>query len=108
MLFPVAPLPPQYNLLLPLNVWGWIWLSAGVILFQQAFVRVDRIGYVVAVVLKFAWATVAVYDWLYTYPDPRGWVSAVIWYAFGTLTAIVANWPEHTMPKVEVFNGDDE
>lgn len=108
----VAPVTPtiwrgQYLLLSP-SVWGWIWIGVGIFLFQQAFTRVDRFGYVAAVLIKFLWGSVALYDWLHSPIDPRGWVSVVIWYAFAVLTAIVSYWPEHTMPQIGAFNGDDE
>lgn len=98
----------QY-LLLSSTTWGWIWIAAAGIMIWQAFTRIDRIGYAVAVVLTFAWATVALYDWLSIPGDVRGWQTAVLWFGFSVLTGIVANWPEHfPPPEVGAFNGDEE
>lgn len=107
----IAQQGPLFNrapLFLPYPVWGWIWIGVAAICAWQAFVRIDRIGYTAAVILKFVWGVLALYDWFTLPNEPRGWLSGVIWLAFAMLTAIVSNWPEHTMPQVGAFNGDDQ
>lgn len=102
-----TPAIAAYDMFFSPQVWAVIWVGVGLVLAQQAFVRLDRVGFTLAVLIKFAWATIATYNFLYSPADPRGWISAVIWFAFGTLTAIVANWPEHRRPQVGAFNDGD-
>jgi len=104
ILVQAGPLFKSVTLFLPDVVWGWIWIGIALICLQQAFVRLDRIGYIFATTIKFVWGTIMLYDWLTMPLDARGWVAAVIWYAFGILTAIVSNWPEHKQLRVGDFN----
>ena len=101
-----GPLFTQVNLYLSDDTWGFIWIAASAVIFFNAFLRMDRVGYVVATVLKFVWGTLMLAAWMFQPNDPRGWVAAVIWFAFGILTAIVANWPEHRTIRLEDFNGN--
>ena len=101
-----GPLFTQVDLYLSDKMWGLIWIAAALIIFVNAFLRMDRVGYVVATVLKFVWGTLMAWAWAVQPNDPRGWAAAVIWFAFGILTAIVANWPEHRQIRLEDFNGD--
>lgn len=105
ILVQAGPLFNQVDLFLPDKVWGWIWIGIAVVLMQQAFVRLDRMGYVLATIIKFVWGSIMLYAFLTQPNDPRGWVAAVIWYAFGVLTAIVSNWPEHKQINVGDYNG---
>lgn len=100
-----GPLFTQVDLYLPDKVWGCIWIGVAIVLFINAPARLDRIGYVAATVIKFVWGTLMAWAWFVQPNDPRGWVAAVIWFAFGILTAIVANWPEHRQIRLEDFNG---
>jgi hypothetical protein len=60
----------------------------------QAFVRLDRLAYSLAVTIKILWGVTALISWTLTATNPRGWVSAAIFIGFGFLTAIVSFWPE--------------
>lgn len=79
--------------LLPLTVWGAIWAAVGVLCLVQAFMRMDRVAYAAATLLK------CVYGLLYligfaTGEIPRGYVSAVIWLGFAAWLAVLSTWPE--------------
>jgi hypothetical protein len=105
----MGPSYPRLDLFFSAHTWGWIWIIAGLFIAQQAFTRVDRLGFVVAVVIKFVWGAIAFYDFILNpHHDPLGWVSAVIWFGFGALTAIVSYWPEHTTPQIGGFDDEDE
>lgn len=84
-----------FDLLLPYQVWAMIWLAVGITCLNQAFMRVDRVAFSLAVGLKLAWGGALGAVWL-THPsaDPRGWVVVPIYWGFAAFVAIVASWPE--------------
>lgn len=79
----------------PLRAWGWVWVAAGVLAMGCAWLRQGRdwLGYPAILAVVAPWSLGALTSW-WLYDNPRGWVSAVIWAAFGGVTAIVAAWPE--------------
>lgn len=91
----VAKLPTYAYLAqyLPLRAWAGIWAGVGVICGIQAFARRDHAAFTVAVALKLVWATLYIAAWMEA-DVPRGWVGAVLFYALGGVTAIIASWPE--------------
>jgi hypothetical protein len=91
----VAKLPTYAYLsqYLPLQAWAGIWAGVGIICGIQAFARRDHAAFTVAVALKLVWATLYIAAWMEA-DVPRGWVGAVLFYALGGVTAIIASWPE--------------
>lgn len=98
-----APNPQGLDLLTdvcPLHCWAWLWISAGVITFASAWLRIgpDRWGFAVALVPPSVWAIAylaAVLDGTF----PRGGFVA-IWYLTSHVGVILwaATVPEHSVP----------
>ena len=94
-LYVVSPAHRVYDLLLPWQAWGIIWLSVGAVCAIGAVLRTgaDRVAFALAAALKTFWGLVFVRVWLYDHV-PRGWVSVVIWLAFAAVVLLVSSWPE--------------
>lgn len=71
--------------IMPSTAWGAIWISAGLILLVNAFLKQDRIGYGLAIAIKVGWAFISGVSWL-TGDVHNGWVSMVIWGVFAWAT----------------------
>ena len=80
--------------LLPLPVWAAIWGAVGLLCAVQAFMRVDRIAFAAASLLKVAWGTVYLIGWVMG-AIPRGYVSVVIWLGFAGFVQLIAGWREN-------------
>lgn len=83
------------DLILPYKVWGVIWIIVGAFCLWQAFVKLDRLAYSLSVTLSAIWGVVMLISWYHSQIDPNGWITGVIFLAFGLLTGIVSYWPEH-------------
>jgi hypothetical protein len=91
----IAPITPKMHEVLPFDVWGFIWIAGGFACLVGAFMRMDRVSYGVAAMLKAGWAVAWVKIWwLNSDVIPRAWVSVAIWGAFSGLVVIVSTWPE--------------
>jgi PAS domain S-box-containing protein len=82
-------------LILPLRVWGFVWITIGVVCLISAFRRRDSAAFAAAVSIKIAWALLSLGGWMLG-DLPRGHVSAVVWVGFAGLVAVIASWPEPT------------
>ena len=84
-----------YDLLLPWQAWGVVWLAVGAVCAGGMVLRTgaDRLAFSLAAALKTCWAAVFVRVWLLDHL-PRGWVSVVIWLAFAAVVLLVSSWPE--------------
>lgn len=78
---------------MPFNAWGAVWGTVGLVCLAQAFMRSDRVAFAAATLLKCVFGLVHLLGYL-MYDVPRGYVSAVIWLAFGGWVAIISTWPE--------------
>lgn len=79
---------------LPLGVWGVIWLLVGAVCLVGAFAhRIDRIAFAAATMIKTLWGGVYLLGWIVGEID-RGWVNAVVWLSLAMLVMILAGWPE--------------
>jgi hypothetical protein len=89
--------------------WGAIWLGAGVVLTITAFMKQDRVGYAVAIALKFSWAFIAIMAGL-TGHVQGAWTTVTIWGVFGGLTVMESGRPEplHTHEVTIINESDDE
>lgn len=78
---------------MPFQAWGAMWGAVGATCLVQAFMRSDRVAFAAATLLKCAFGLVHLLGYT-MYDVPRGYVSAVIWLAFGGWIAIISTWPE--------------
>jgi hypothetical protein len=92
----VAPSPVvvHADAFFSLTTWGIAWLTVGTVCLVEAFLRVDRLAFTLAVLIKFLWGTTMLLSWWFTSTNPHGWISATIFLSFGILTAIISFWPE--------------
>lgn len=81
------------TLFLPLVVWGWIWITTGIICLTGVLLVRDRFHFGIATLLKTAWASVIAVSWL-TYHIQGGWTSVAAWGGIALLVLIVSGWPE--------------
>ncbi len=78
---------------MPLPWWAGLWLAVGVACLVGAFAPWDRFAYACAAALKVLWASMFALGWLAGVVE-RGWVGAVIWFAFAFFVIRIASWPE--------------
>jgi len=78
---------------MPLPVWGGLWLVVGLICLAGAFGRCDRAAYAAAAALKVLWGGMFLIGWAAGVIE-RGWVGAIIWLAFAFFVVRIASWPE--------------
>lgn len=86
----------QLDTLLDVHVWAVVWFTVGAVCAVQMFMLRDRAAYVLAAVLKFAWAGVFLEGW-YVHHLTRGWVTSVIFAMFSFAVLTVGSWPEPPM-----------
>jgi hypothetical protein len=84
----------RLDLILPVHVWGWVWVSAAGCCASGILLRKDRVPYMVAALLKAAWGLIFAWLWYQGLPE---WPSVVIWIAFALIVVLVAGWPEKTV-----------
>jgi hypothetical protein len=87
---------PSYQAMLavaPFAVWGWLWITVGLVCAAQAPARFDRVGYGAAIGIKVVWAGCFLASWL-IYAAPRAWLGAATWAVVAALVFLVAGWPE--------------
>ena len=96
----VQPQPDQRGLRLlldrmPLNVWGWCWIVAGLIALACAWLPPgrDAAGFVGLVLIVVPWMTSYLASWLLG-DYPRGWAAAAVWTAITVPIMVVLGWPE--------------
>jgi hypothetical protein len=100
----------QWQGVLPMQVWGWIWIAGGFICLIGATLKHDRIPFAAAATLKAGWATAWVKIWLFDPNTKLAWVSVAVWSAFSALVVIVSTWPEvrrHTRVEIVTKDGID-
>ncbi len=90
---PVGFSPTQVFPLLPETAWAVAWLTVGASCIVGMFMKVDRVPYMLAALLKASWGLRYAYIW-YKGLAPYAWVSLVIWLAFAGTVMMVAGWPE--------------
>lgn len=82
---------------LPQHGWAWMWMAAGGIALVSVPLRQGRdwLGFAALYLVASAWAFSALASW-WLYDNPRGWITALIWAAYGGVAMIVAAWLEPT------------
>lgn len=80
---------------LPSHGWAWAWVVAGSTALVCAPLREGRDwpGFAAVYLVASAWALSNLASW-WLYGNSRGWITAVIWAAFGGVAAVAAAWPE--------------
>ncbi|GAA2208560.1 hypothetical protein GCM10009850_040180 [Nonomuraea monospora] len=77
----------------PLDVWALAWCATGALCLVQMFLRSDRIAFAAATALLLLYGLVYLIS-TFNGDNPRGWVGAAVWLAFGGWIALIATWPE--------------
>jgi hypothetical protein len=96
-LFVTAAPQRAFDLLLPWQAWGVIWMAAGVVCASGILARRDWPQFTVAAGIKAAWGFLFADIWLVQHA-PRGWVSVILWLAFAATVIIIGGWPEEQPP----------
>ncbi|GAA4934479.1 PAS domain S-box-containing protein [Nonomuraea thailandensis] len=87
---------PSYAVLAaiaPLDAWALAWAATGALCLVQMFLRSDRVAFAAATALLLLYGLVYLIS-TFTGDNPRGWVGAAVWLAFGGWIALIATWPE--------------
>jgi hypothetical protein len=82
-----------FDLFLPWQVWGIAWAAVGLLCAARVLAARDRIAFTAAACIKAAWALLFADVWIFQH-YPAGWVSVVVWAAFGGAVLIISGWPE--------------
>ncbi|SFK72688.1 hypothetical protein [Streptomyces pini] len=104
----VAPLDAQSGptLLLrwlPLDVWAWAWITAGVCALVCAWLPQPRDwpGFVAVWAVTAPWALGYLAAWWPLGDHPRGWAPALIFGAFGAVCLVAIGWDEPPRARSE-------
>ncbi|ARX81505.1 hypothetical protein SMD44_00903 [Streptomyces alboflavus] len=101
----VSPQPDQRGLRLlldriPLDVWAWMWIAAGLLAVISAWLPQGRdwTGFLALVVIVLPWMGSYAASWAMGEFN-RGWVAALIWGVIAVPVIVVAGWREPPRPK---------
>jgi hypothetical protein len=81
--------------MIPVEVWGIVWIAVGLFLFTGVWRKRDNAQYVAATILTSTWA-VFVMNWWWKNRDLQAgsWALGVVWAGIATATYLVSLWPE--------------
>jgi hypothetical protein len=97
----ISPAPGQH-----VNPWWtWIWFAAAANALSGAFIRKDRIQYAIAAGVKVSWALYELQGFIEG-SNPRGWISATVWFSFALIVLLIASWPEENGLAIEREQAD--
>lgn len=82
------------NLLVPLHVWGILWLTAGVVCVSGIFRIRDRLQYTCSAIFKTMWALIFARVWFIQHV-PLTWLTTVIFLAFAATVMLISGWNEN-------------
>lgn len=95
------PIPDQRGirlllLVMDLECWSWMWIAAGLLAMGCAFLRprMDWPGFTGLWLATVPWSLSFFVSWWPLGENPRGWISAVIFAAFGALPLVIVGWEE--------------
>lgn len=80
--------------MLPLEVWGYVWLASAALLAAGAFLKKDRLPFTAAMILKVAWALGFFISWR-VYDIPLAWLGSIIYGAFAGFVLSISGWLEN-------------
>lgn len=82
--------------LMPLDAWGWAWITAGVTALVCAWLppRRDWPGFLAVWAITAPWSMAYLVAWWPLGEYPRGWVAALIFGAFGAVCLVAIGWDE--------------
>jgi hypothetical protein len=96
----LQPLPNTIGIrlllkLMPAHFWGWAWVVAGCIALTCAVLKPGRDwpGFAAVYLMSSSWALAYLTSW-WLYGNSRGWITSIIFAAFGGVAAVAAAWPE--------------
>lgn len=80
----------------PLEFWGWLWVTAGVIALVCAWLppRRDWPGFLAVWLVSTPWAMAYLLSWWPLHQTPQGWVIATIFGAWGGVNLVAIGWEE--------------
>lgn len=100
-----APAPDLRGLrlllqMMPLDVWGWIWVVSGLIAIVSAWLppEKDWPGFLALPLMVLPWTVSYLLAWILG-DYPRGWLASVVWGAIAAPVLVVAGWREPPRPK---------
>jgi len=84
--------------------WGFLWLIVAVLGFVTAFWPPgrDNWGFSYMAGMAYLWGAFYVLTYFVYGTDARGWISGLIFWAFGGALSLIAGWPE---PRVIAKRG---
>ena len=85
---------------MPLDVWGWIWVTSGLIAIVSAWLPQERDwpGFLALPLMVLPWTVSYLLAWIIG-DYPRGWLASVVWGAIAAPVLVVAGWREPPRPK---------
>lgn len=83
--------------MLPLSVWGWLWIAVSATCAVSAFMRSDRAGFAGAIGVKAVWAGGLLVAW-WPMHVPRAWLGAAVWVVLALLVLVISDWPDPPVP----------
>jgi len=96
-----SPVPDRRGLkvlldVMPLHVWGWCWIIAGLVAAVSAFLPQgrDAPGFVALVLIVLPWMLGYLLSWWPLGLYPRGWIAAALYGALTLPVVVVAGWRE--------------
>ncbi|MFI6560411.1 hypothetical protein [Streptomyces sp. NPDC050534] len=86
--------------MMPLDVWGWIWVASGLIAIVSAWLPPERDwpGFLALPLMVLPWTVSYLLAWILG-DYPRGWLASVVWGAIAAPVLVVAGWREPARPK---------
>lgn len=104
----IQPIPDRRGLrllldVMPLHAWGVAWMCAGVIALVCAWLGGDHDwpGYLAVWLISVPWALSNLLSWWPLGTNPRGWIAASIFGAFGLVCLVAVGWPEPGRGRTE-------
>lgn len=91
----------------PLQVWGWVWITCGTIAILAALSPCPTrrtVGFAAAEFPPLVWALGFAAAWLVG-QYPQSWAGAATWAGAALRLVIVAGWPDPALIRTEVERG---